>query len=348
MNNLITVFLNYRMNRLITYGTIIYEDTKFIRTVLKGYFGTYIDNYYYGIFGTVDDKKFSNETLSKELFGVMTDMLEDYRSYELAVSNEEYRRNQNIIKELCSVSQAICSMDQLPIQEENGNQLIMDFLNHNPEIKQLLEGRENLFMKAVLETYTNSKKILQYEDGYFVLDGKSFENNKETQLIFLKSNIKALNNYKNSLVTRVFRESKLDEKKLQCLIQKISLLLLKDLSEKKPLKTYFIEFPDTVIKRGRIVKEIFDYIDNPIFQKNVVIGVNYQTYLNQTKAFSADYQFACMQDFSHIPDIYKKVESIYNEGIFNYIIVTGYREKEKDFFLKYENNGMEILILEEE
>ena len=43
MNNLITVFMNYRINRLITYGTIIYEDTKFIRTVLKGYFTTYIE-----------------------------------------------------------------------------------------------------------------------------------------------------------------------------------------------------------------------------------------------------------------------------------------------------------------
>lgn len=348
MNNLITVFMNYRINRLITYGTIIYEDTKFTRTVLKGYFTTYIENYYYGVFSTVESNSFTPDILDKEFLGVMEDMLDDYRVYELVASNEEYKNNRETIKELCHVCKTICLLDQIKIDEDNINNVLNSFLVDHDNIRHLIEGREKELQKALIETENMSKKLLGYNNEFFAIDSKRFENNKNFVLSYLSHNIKVLGDYKNSLVTRVFKEEKLDEKKLQCLIQKISLELLKDLLAKKPLKTYFIEFPDSVIKRGRIIKEINDYIDNPIFQKNVVIGVKYQTYLNQINAFSADYQFACIQDFSHINDIYKKVESIYNEGIFNYLIVNGYKEKEKDYFLKYENNGLEILLLEEE
>ena len=75
---------------------------------------------------------------------------------------------------------------------------------------------------------------------------------------------------------------------------------------------------------------------------------NYNNYLIHKEAFSEDFQFACRQDFSHINDIYKKVDDIYKEGIFNYLLVSKCRDTDLDYFTSYEADGLEVLILEEE
>ena len=71
-------------------------------------------------------------------------------------------------------------------------------------------------------------------------------------------------------------------------------------------------------------------------------------YLNQKDAFSFDYLFGCIQDFTYIQDIYKKTDNIYNEGMFNYLVVSGCKEKDKKFFMEYENECISVLMFEEE
>ena len=88
--------------------------------------------------------------------------------------------------------------------------------------------------------------------------------------------------------------------------------------------------------------------DNPLFKKYVYIAIPFNTYLSQKNAFLDDFHFACMQDFSHINDIYQKVENVYNEGFSHYLIVTDYKYDDKDFFMKYKNEVMSILMFEEE
>ena len=105
MKNLIDIFISYKTNCLIKYGLLIYnKDNKFIRDVFATYFKTYIDNYYYDIFHTVDVLEFNEEVLKKEFTGCMEELLDEYRNYELQVSNEEYSNNVKIIKELKDIS----------------------------------------------------------------------------------------------------------------------------------------------------------------------------------------------------------------------------------------------------
>ena len=114
MNNLIDIFISYKTNCLIKYGLLIYnKDNKFIKDVFATYFKTYIDNYYYDIFHTVDVLEFNEEVLKKEFIGCMEELLDEYRNYELQVSNEEYSNNVKIIKELKDISYEITKMDLL-------------------------------------------------------------------------------------------------------------------------------------------------------------------------------------------------------------------------------------------
>ena len=67
MDNLINVYMNYKVNHLTKCGILIYgRDSKFIRRVFSGYIRTYIDNYYYETFNTIDDNKFTLDNLYRE------------------------------------------------------------------------------------------------------------------------------------------------------------------------------------------------------------------------------------------------------------------------------------------
>ena len=125
-------------------------------------------------------------------------------------------------------------------------------------------------------------------------------------------------------------------------------MLLTNFIQKKDTKKIFISLADCFVKRGTIDEKILSLIDNPMFQKYVYLVVEYNTYLGQKNAFSEDYHFAFIQDFSHISDVYMKVDGIYNEGLCHYLIVSKYKNDDYDFFTKYNNEVMSILMFEEE
>ena len=62
--------MNYKINRLTNYGVLVYhENSIFIKQVFKAYFKTYVDNYYYGVFNTID------ELDDFDIFGVKEELL---------------------------------------------------------------------------------------------------------------------------------------------------------------------------------------------------------------------------------------------------------------------------------
>ena len=348
MDNLITIYMNYKVDRLVEYGALIYEDSKFIREVFKGYFDTYIDNYYYGIFNTVDTDTYSLETFQVELNGIMSDIMDDYRGYELRVSNEEFAQNMKIIRDLRDVSFEIIKLDNLSCTDrEELEGEVSKIITESSILSDLIGNRMSKLVTLVRETNTNSSKLLNYEDEFYSLEKKKFVNS-EIEYISLKWDIRILNNYKKAMINRIFSDKKFEVKKLKCLIQKVSLYILKKVLNNEDVKPIFIDLYDSSIVRGIISRDIYLLLDNPLFRKYVIMGVNYNNYLMHKEAFSEDFQFACRQDFSHINDIYKKVDDIYKEGIFNYLLVSKCRDTDLDYFTSYEADGLEVLILEEE
>ena len=102
------------------------------------------------------------------------------------------------------------------------------------------------------------------------------------------------------------------------------------------------------ISRLGIDEDVLSLIDNPMFQKNVYLAVSYNTYSRYRNTFIEDYNFAFTQDFSHINDIFQKIDAIYNEGFSHYLIVTDCRDDDKDYFINYKNEVMSVLMFEEE
>ena len=351
MNNLISVYMNYKVDRLTEYGVFAYqEDTDFVRYVFREYFKVYVDNYYYGIFHTIEEEtSYSDENLKIEFKGIMEEMLDDYREWELQVSNEEYAHNRQVIRDLNEVSYQFVKIDWLDYKDKDDISVkIFDFVAQNEFLKNMIGEKENQLARLVKTTYQTCLKLLDYSDRYYEMKTKLFEQDKSIYFMELSPSIRVLDTYRKSMVHKVYQDERLGQAKIECLIQKLSLTILRNTLKKEKQPTYIMEVGSSIVSRGKIKDEIMDLLDNPLFQQNVVLAVNYNTYVNQKSAFLIDYRFACIQDFLHINDIYQKVENISKEGFFQYLLVSDYRFKDRDFFTGYENSFMKLLLFEEE
>ena len=309
MDNLISVFMNYKINRLIEYGVFAYqEDNDFIREVFKKYFTVYVDNYYYGIFHTLKEgSSYNAENQLKELKGIMEEMLDDYKDSELTVSNEEYAHNKHLIRDVKDLSNSLLQLDWILFDgKDDIFPKVLDFISENDVLRKYVIGRENDFMRLIRVTYQTCFKLLNYEDHYYAIHSRMFEQHKDMAYLELVPMIKALGTYRKSMVQKVYHEDKLAQAKIECLIQKVSLDILKKTLNKTEIPLYFIELNSSFITRGKIKSDVFDLLNNPLFRNHVVLGVSYNTFSSQRAAFDMDYRFACIQDFVHITIFIRK------------------------------------------
>ncbi len=350
MDNLISVFMNYKVNRLVEYGVVLYQkDSSFIRNVLTSYFQTYIDNYYYGVFNTIDEEEYNKKNLKLEFNGMMEEMLFEYQKVEDETDKEEYQENKKDIKELKDLAYELTKIDTLviPNKDELPN-VVIDFINNNSLIKEYSDKREDKLVRLVKETYNNQNKLLQYDNKFFIAEERKFLGREHHFWYELVPDIKQLSMYRKGLIKKANSDESLAFEKFECLVQKLSLMILNNFLEKKETQKLFIELSDTLVGRGSIDERVLSLVDNPMFQKYVVLAVPYNTYLNHKSAFAIDVHFASIQDFRHINDLYGKVDSIYNEGFSHYLIVTDYRPDDRDFFINYKNDVMTVMLFEEE
>ena len=350
MNNLITVFMNYKINRLVEYGVVVYQkNSPFIRDVLAGYFQTYIDNYYYGVFNTVEEEVYNRRNLKQEFNGVMEEMLYDFKEYESSLYKDVYEENQKVIRDLKEIAFELLPIDTLEFPNKDEIPTVMkEFIENHSRFSVLDEKIVDKLIRLVRGTYLMEQRLLQYKNNCFTIKEKHFVERDDCVWYELVPSIKSLEVYRNGLIEQVGRDENLAMEKMECLIQMISHMLLMNFLEKKETKKIFISLADSFVRRGAIDEKIQLLIDNPMFQKYVYLVVQYNTYANQKNAFSEDYHFAFIQDFSHISDVYMKVDSIYNEGLCHFLIVSKYKNDDLDFFTKYQNEVMSILMFEEE
>ena len=172
-----------------------------------------------------------------------------------------------------------------------------------------------------------------------------FCNDSDVSFVELKQDVRSLDYYKETMISKVYEDERLDLSKTLCLLQKVSCMLLKNCLNHKENKKVIVPIPDSLIFRGKIHEDVWKMIDNPIIQKYVVLGVHYSS---QKTLFTIPYMFACIQDFTYISEFSDKIQAIYQEGVFHYLVVEDCKYKDRDELLEIENNVMKILVFEEE
>ena len=115
MDNLINVYMDYMVK---TYGRIavVYFSSEqyFVEVNTSRFINTYIDNYYYGIKHTVkDDSLFGVGVLEKEFDGLLEELIDDYKGYELVDDNSLYTKKVKMLKEIRDFSLDLVKLDKI-------------------------------------------------------------------------------------------------------------------------------------------------------------------------------------------------------------------------------------------
>ena len=357
MNNLINVFMEFKIKYFIDCTKLLFDNThRFIGKCIREYYKTYIDNYYYYTYNTLSsDTEYSEENLKLEFKGIMEEMLDDYKDFELVDSNEVYSRNIESIKELKDLCFEIVKLDHLEF--ENNDDLktkVTDFFTKNDVLSKYIKDQEkdiNTLIKYTKDYKNTVKKILKYEDSNFKINREAYEDTENKFYVTLDynyDNIKSVNKYRKGFVDNVFKkDDRLNTRKFTCLVNKILFQLLKDTINNET-NYYFIKIDDYIFYKDRIINSIYNLMDNPLFRKYVILCCDFHTYLSHKSIFEEDFQFGCTQKFERVSDIYKKTTSIYQEGVFNYLVVLNCRDKDREYFQKFKADGMEVLLIKED
>lgn len=347
--NVITGFINYKINYLIQCGLLFFEDLdkEFILKHLNQYVTTYVNNYYYHKTETLDNvDKVNEDIILKELFGKRVELLDEFCQFELEMDNYLYSNLKKALIEMVEVVFFLSKVDRLKIESKDDVEVKFNkLMEYNPKVKERLGNNLiKLFLK-VKDNYNKELKILT-PTGFYKTDYSTFV---DTNLIYvsLYHDISILKtNYRNIFVDRVYKDNKYNLDKVSCLIWDISISILENIINGNELDKYLIDIPSNLFYRGKFLLE--EEFNNILLKDNVILVFNNNTYKDNVEIIrNLGHMVACSVDLSHINDVVDKLNTIEAMANFEYIFVTDYKDKDEDLIKNFKANYAKVVIAKE-
>lgn len=350
--NLITKYLTYKKKRLASYGLALYSDLdyrSYILECLQKYINNYIEVIYHQELETLDKiDVVTRDIINIEQEGMRLELLDALATREILETNEGYKKKQEIVNITKEVVQLIISFDQTNVTEQN-IKVVIERLTRKKNIP-FRESAKTDWIKAWQETKKQEAKLLEPKENFLIQETPYQEDNSIKEITVLP-HLKQLEIYKKSLIERVYQEEKVTYEKIKLSLILLNQKMLKRIIEKKKLGTYIINIPEEIWSNKENIKELFSLLDDKILKEHIVLGISYNTLIN-SKAYQEKqkkkFQFACLQDFTHINDIPAKIDSIDTPNLFSYLIVTGYKGKDLQELQKQEPVNMKAILFSKE
>ena len=350
--NLVTKYLEYKKNKLISYGLALFSDSEyhdFLIECLKKYINNYIEVKYHQKFETVSDNaEVTKEVIEEEQMGMRLELLDDLSVKEIIETNEGYIRKQELINISALIAKTIIKIDTLDLTEENKEEKLDKVLKEASKEFTLRQNAKTLIVKIWREQGSTIKKILTPKEN-FTLNLIPYENNiKEVKII---PKIKQLNMYKKSLVARVYQEEKVTYEKIKLMLILLNQLVLEKLIKKEEIGNYIVIIPDEIWTRKQKMEELYELLEDKILKEHILLGITYNTIIASKtiqEKRKEKYKFICLQDFTHINDIPTKINNIDTSNLFDYLMVTSYKDKDFKEFENIEVTTMKGILFSKE
>lgn len=346
-------FLNYKIKYLSECASFFFEDydQELVSTCLKTYFKTYVNTYFYHILGTLDlANDYGYETIYEELDGIKEEILDEYKDVEFNVSNEEYIRNRKVISEMVEICMFMCQLDWLKFSsKESVADEVAKFIDKYPNIKVKLGDRKAKLIAKVKEYYNVTIKVFNDDKSYFQVDCVQELKKDELYLTKLVHNIKTLQtNYKKSMVERVYSDERFNVEKIKTIFWKLPREIMRKFLNGEKIKKYVVVIDDKMFQRGNV--DLFRMIDNPFLKRYIILAVSFNSYSYHRDLLEyLDFTVACNQNLLHINEVLDKLNTIDAENFFKYILISDYKDKDKEVILGYKcNEEVELYITKEE
>ena len=265
MENLISKYLDYKINRLTLIGVSLLGDkSKYSYYILGRYLRVYVDSKYYFKYITTCSGNFDNSYLNIEFDALRLEEIELLNDMELEYSNSDFVHNKNLIDKSREIIDKVIKFD-INIDTERLEEVVYSIcLENNKEIVNIIKEYNNIY-----------NKILKLEDNYFRLEYIRFKDKLEiyTRLGY---SIDTLNSYKINLVNNVYKEKEFNKNKFIISINKLSLLIL--VNNFKINNLYLVKVEEEDLYRGKFISDIYELIDNDILRRYICLVISNKLY----------------------------------------------------------------------
>ncbi len=335
--NVIDEYMNFLITRYVRYALTFFSDDNdllFIKEQLTYFFKIYTNYKYYNLLATLDNvDKYEYNNLIKEFDGLKIELEYELANHELEMSNETFSIRKKLIDKVHKVALFVVKIaDNKDIDTNTINKMLDENATMN---KYIYKFRDEL-INLVKETKSIVNKFLKSDGDFYTTNYIKLDRDNDLFYVNLTPDIKVLKtNYKSSLVTKIFEDPKLNLDILEVLINKISINILTRTINEEYIEKYMIKIEDNVFSHGSFL--LGDIMNNPLFKKYVILLCDLNTYKTKENFFK-DYECACLQDMSHIPDVKDKLNNIDNLGVFTTVVVNNYKDKDYEDIEKYEGN----------
>lgn len=336
MENLISKYLDYKINRLTLIGVSLLGDkSKYSYYILGRYLRVYVDSKYYFKYITTCSGEFNNSYLSIEFDALRLEEIELLNDMELEYSNSDFVHNKYLIDKSREIIDKVIKFD-INIDTERVEEVVYNIcLENNKEIVNIIREYNNIY-----------NKILKLEDNYFRLEYIRFKDKVEiyTRLGY---SIDTLNSYKINLVNNVYKEKEFNKNKFIISINKLSLLIL--VNNFKINNLYLVKVEEEDLYRGKFISDIYELIDNDILRRYICLVISNKLYKERREYFdSLGYRIIISLDLSRDNDISTTLDEV-NKFMSYQILILKYKERDRDYIYKYSrSDNSSLLILEED
>lgn len=336
MENLISKYLDYKINRLTLIGVSLLGDkSKYSYYILGRYLRVYVDSKYYFKYITTCSGNFDNSYLNIELDALRLEEIELLNDMELEYSNSDFVHNKYLIDKSREIIDKVIKFD-INIDTERLEEVVYNIcLENNKEIVNIIREYNNIY-----------NKILKLEDNYFRLEYIRFKDKLEiyTRLGY---SIDTLNSYKINLVNNVYKEKEFNKNKFIISINKLSLLIL--VNNFKINNLYLVKVEEEDLYRGKFISDIYELIDNDILRRYICLVISNKLYKERREYFdSLGYRIIISLDLSRDNDISTTLDEV-NKFMSYQILILKYKERDRDYIYKYSrSDNSSLLILEED
>lgn len=336
MENLISKYLDYKINRLTLIGVSLLGDkSKYSYYILGRYLRVYVDSKYYFKYITTCSGNFDNSYLNIEFDALRLEEIELLNDMELEYSNSDFVHNKYLIDKSREIIDKVIKFD-INIDTERLEEVVYNIcLENNKEIVNIIREYNNIY-----------NKILKLEDNYFRLEYIRFKDKLEiyTRLGY---SIDTLNSYKINLVNNVYKEKEFNKNKFIISINKLSLLIL--VNNFKINNLYLVKVEEEDLYRGKFISDIYELIDNDILRRYICLVISNRLYKERKEYFdSLGYRIIISLDLSRDNDISTTLDEV-NKFMSYQILILKYKERDRDYIYKYSrSDNSSLLILEED
>lgn len=336
MENLISKYLDYKINRLTLIGVSLLGDkSKYSYYILGRYLRVYVDSKYYFKYITTCSGNFDNSYLNIEFDALRLEEIELLNDMELEYSNSDFVHNKYLIDKSREIIDKVIKFD-INIDTERVEEVVYNIcLENNKEIVNIIKEYNNIY-----------NKILKLEDNYFRLEYIRFKDKLEiyTRLGY---SIDTLNSYKINLVNNVYKEKEFNKNKFIISINKLSLLIL--VNNFKINNLYLVKVEEEDLYRGKFISDIYELIDNDMLRRYICLVISNRLYKERREYFdSLGYRIIISLDLSRDNDISTTLDEV-NKFMSYQILILKYKERDRDYIYKYSrSDNSSLLILEED